>query len=386
MTAKPGQMRSGIFNWELPNVATGAYVAGTSQHRRQIFRIWQTAVRFRVHMSNRSQLNNLYAGGTGNSNINMYMGVPARDASGEFNGNFVSTPIQIVSGASHASNAEFVSNWIDRSVFALDAGKHYMLSFSCTSGGQFTLGGGLTWVNTVAGDAGLAVPGTTMTRQPNQRICQMWIEYEFVDDGSPLLWVVGNSRSNASNNGGVDNPGELSSFAHLWAAQHRGIVASIAVGGIFGSNFNQPAGRWAIYDGCNIPLQPTAVLYQEVVSSDLINEGGTYTTSLASHRAVVGRGRTKFPNARHISSNIGPRIGFTGDSSSGLEKARLDLNTQLHLHAGGVDTCIDIDSVITDGADPARIHPRLNADDTHGNARFHAAIASLIPVGRQSIM
>src|SRR5690606_15481058 len=113
---------------------------------------------------------------------------------------------------------------------------------------------------------------------------------------------------------------------------------------------------------------------------------GTYTTSLASHRAVVGRGRTKFPTARHISSNIGPRIGFTGDSSSGLEKARHDLNTQLHLHAGGVDTCIDIDSVITDGADPARIHPRLNADDTHGNARFHAAIANLIPVGRQSIM
>lgn len=383
MTAKPGRMRSGVFNWELPNAPTAVYASGTSQHRRQIFRIWQTAKRFRVHMSNFSQLSNLYAGGTGNSNINMYIGTPAVDGNGEFNGNFTATPTQIASGGSHASGGEFVSNWVDRSTFAVDPGKFCMLSFSCTSGGQFTLGGGLTWANTTASDAAQAT--ATMTRNANQRICFMWIEYEFVDDGSPMLWIVGNSRSNASNNGSVDNPGELSSFGQLWAAQNRGIVVSLAVGGIYGSAFNQANGRWAIYDGCNIPLQPTAVLYQELVSSDLINEGGTYTTSLASHRSVVGRGRTKFPNARHIASNIGPRDGFTGTSASGLEKARIDLNTQLHLHAGGVDACIDIDSVVTDGADPGRLKAVYSAEGTHGTARFHSVVARIIPVTRQSI-
>jgi hypothetical protein len=379
MTAKPGQLRTGIWNWELPVSVTAFF---TDYHQRQPFQIWQKPTKFRIHFSNHAQWGDSYAPGAV-TNIALYIQKAAVDANGELNGNFTTTPVLLGSGGSLPSGSgEYITPWIDRSTFPLNPGIMYQVSSAFTGSSQLVIGGGLSWSNQTRSDA--ANTTATMTRSSSQRLMQMWVEYQYADDGSPFLFMVSNSKGSSSNLS-TESQAEFTSLHNMWAAQKRGIAVSIAAAGTFGAAYDQVGGRWAVYDGCEIPIQPDAVLYHELVSSDVINEATNYTASLATHRSVVGRGKTKFPNARHISTNISPRSAFTGTSSSGIEKQRIDINKQLHLLAGGVDACIDNDSMVTDFADPGRIRAIYDADGTHGNARWHERIARIIPVERRSI-
>jgi hypothetical protein len=398
LVAQPSTVRTGIFPFELCN-STSAAGQWQNQpwHYRREFSISQKVRRFRVHFRNRNQ----YADTQGNpvSGMVAYVGLPSTSGSsdGKWNGQFTATPTQILTSTNMAANSEVVTPWVTTSTFTIDPYKRYVLSYGFTTNASCLtcFGGGVGYHTFVVADAGVANPsGISGGRVVNAGMLQVWIEYEFANDDAPLMLVVSNSLSNGTNNANIDNNGEVGSWPQVWALANGGVAASIGVAGSLASNYTtaNAGARWDVYDPCNTAMDPDVVVYYALASTDVINEAGsTITTSQTSLLNAIAKGKAKFPNARHVITNIPPRGEYTGSGATAgtLEKARLDFNKWSHLLPAGVEMCFDADSLVTDWANPARLRAGVydvgSGDVTHLNARGHHTVGNAMPAfGRRA--
>ncbi|MFA5172735.1 MAG: hypothetical protein WC426_14325 [Sulfuriferula sp.] len=377
-TAIAGTTRTGVFPFEMPN-SIGTFTASQPLSNRRLFRIAQTPKRFRVHVRNRNQLADADASGD-MTDVSVYMGIPATDANGDPNGNFTATPTQIQSATTVTAGTELISPWISPGTFTINPYQMYMLSigFVAPTTGQLAFGGGLVWQTYLASDAGVVAPAG-ISRINNASFLQIYIEYEYDDNAAPSILVVGNSLSNGSNGGGIDNYGELSSWPQIWALNNKGVAASLVMGGGWAAHFMAGNGRWDVYSAVNTPLDYDAVVYMALNSSDLA--GGSLAYAKSNMLGAIARGKALYPNARHIITNVPPRVAFTGavGSAGTLEDDRAQLNTWMHMLPSSTEQCLDIDAVLTDWSNPGRIRSVYDSDGTHPNPRGHVAIAASIP-------
>ncbi|MBB5167195.1 hypothetical protein [Mycobacterium sp. AZCC_0083] len=372
--ATPG-VRTGIYSFELTKSHASSW-PNQPFTNRQLFQLPVAATRMRVHVRNRDHLADVVLTGdiTG---LSLYYGIPAVDANGEPNGNFTAAPTLIQAPTTLASGGELITPWVDLTQVAVDH-RTLMLStgWTTSASGGMAFSGGLSWQSLLATDAGVQNP-VGIARQNNAAWFQMWIEYEYADAGAPRILVVGNSLSNSSSNGTGDNYGTLSSWPQLWAKAQGGVAANLSMSGSWAGHFATDFTRWTVFDSCDTAFDPDVVLYFALASSDTVDS--TVADAQANMRGAIKNGKAKYPNARHLITNIPPRMEFSAGAS---EAKRVAMNTWLHMLPVGTESCMDVDSIVTDWATPGRIRSVFNADDTHFNPRGHQAVSELIPVRR----
>lgn len=387
MSYRTDRTRTGIFTFECPNAITGSYTSAQNIHMRRQGRIPHQVKRFKIHVVNRNQLGDVY-GNVPLNNFVITMGSPALDANGEPNGNYTAAPTTVQASTTVPAGSELITGWITPATYTINALAPFMLGYQFTGNTQVAAGGGATWSTIAAtnGDVALATPAAAITRNANFGLLHIWIEYEFADDRAPIFVVVGNSRGNAGNGGGIDNGGELMSWPGIVALRERGCALNQSAGGVWAAHYISPFGpgnRWNVWDSCVVYPEVDYVIYSELNSSDITTDQGV--SAIANLQKAVLGGKAKWPNARHIITNLGPRQEYTGDGtvSSTMEYARLQVNKKVHLLLGNAETCLDFDSAITNNANPATIPTQMNADGTHGNSYWHAAVANRVPIRRK---
>lgn len=371
MAYQPNKTRTGIYTFDQCH-ASNTWTSQPFQYRR-LGRISQTPKRYRIHLRNY----NLQGDSTGGAltQVQIGIGAPLYNSIGLPTGATAAAPISLVASTSVAAGAELISGW-RTNAGEIAAYKDFMLTYGFVSpaSGVTMFGPGPAWQTFTAADAFVAAPAS-QTRNFNLAPLSLWIEYEFADDQAPGILVLGNSLSNGSNSV-TDNPGEQGAWHEVWALSQRGFCASLTAAGIFAAQFTpaQMGTRWQMFNSCLVAPEYDAVIYAMLTSSDTIDYA--VASVQADFTSTVAQGRTLFPNARHIATNIPPRIGYTGSGTdtASTEYKRVTMNTWHHMLGGNVEQCLDIDSLITDWANPARIRTPYNADDTHYIARAHNRI------------
>jgi hypothetical protein len=375
-------VRTGVFPFALPN-SLGSWNAQPFSMRRQ-FMVAQRVQRFRVHFRNRNQHGNTLGGDI--TGLRAFVGVPAFDTNGAwYFGNLVDPPTEILTPTTMAGGAEVVTPWVDTDDYEIEPYKRYVLSYGfvtpATAGANTAFGSGTGWRSFSAENAGhqyIETPALA-ERVTNSGWLQVWIEYQFVDAEAPVMFIVTNSIGDGQT-AAFDSQGELNSHLQVWAWNNSGVAANAGVGGGLASHFETANERWQVYDTCEIPLDPDIVFYDALASSDIM--AGAFPWML-SFIAAVQRGVEKFPNARHVASNIPPRSQFTGDSVAGMERGRLDFNLWLHMLPGLIESVVDFDSILNNAADPARIPPALSQDGIHPSPQGHHQLAQIMPAYRR---
>ena len=369
-------LRKGVFSF-VP--AHSSFPIGASMTVRRPFIVPHTISRFRVHVRNRNQLTNTNLSGSFSA-FAMYVGQAALDAAGAPNGNMTAAPTQIGGATTIASGATWTSDWVTPATFTIAKGKHHLLSFCGThTASNWAMSTGVCWRSTSLADVSLQNMAGTVTYDTNNSFLDMFIEYEFTDDGAPIIFVVGNSLSGRSNSvwGGLD------AWQHQWERAHKGVAANIAVAGAWTTNYGAADPKWDYYDVCDpaLPLVPDAVIYLGHPSSDVA--GGTAVATIkANMLASMNKGKAKFPTARQIISNLMPRTdGNTGTA----ETNRGLINTWLATLPGGADACIDLNSALIDwAASPPVQRAAYQVDGIHQSYLGNVQIAQAVPVVRRA--
>lgn len=368
--------RTGIFPFNLCH-STGTWVS-TSFSQRRLFMLSQRPKRFRVHLRNRNQFTDTDGGTL--TGVIIGIGIPVMGSDGLPTGATTTTPVTLQASTTVTGGTELVTSWITPSTFQIQPYTKYFLTygFITPATGSTMFGGGLAWQTSANTDALVASPGS-LARAASASYLWPWIEYEYADDLAPSILVVGNSLSMVVADAAGNNTGEIGNWHQAWALNQRGFAASLAMAGSFSIQFEAGNGRWGIYDTCAVMPDYDAVIYMAATSSETI-QYPIAESAQPDFKGAVDRGKALWPNARHITTNIPPRIEFTGDgtSSATTEYKRVQQNLWHHNLGGGVESCLDVDSLISDMANPARIRTVYNADDTHFTARGHQRIAQLV--------
>lgn len=376
--AATGSTRTGVFQFEHPNslLSVGPYTIST----RRPFSIPHTPGRFRVHIRNRDFLGDTNSNGDLLS-FALYIGEAVRDVNGELTGATVATPVQIGLTTILVGSSELYTAWISPATFQINSNKTYFLTYpiNVASGKNLAVGGGLHFYTTTPSDAAVANPAG-LTRVDNQGVLDLYIEYEFADDGVPTTLFVGPSVINGGNVGSVANRAEMGAFPMLWAMREKGVAASLAVGGAWAANFASSSAKWNFYNTLNAPLSVDAVVLFALNSSDIC-AGTASATVRASLIDAVNKARSLWPSARIIISTNPPR----GDSSGTPETTRLSENTWLATCPAGVNHCIEISAQVTDWGSPERLRSIYaaappTADIIHWSQAAHSLASNLIPV------
>ena len=361
--------RTGVFQFEHANnnAEVGTYNIST---RRLLSIPHATAnAGFRFHVRNYNFLADTAASSALN-NFTMYIGEAAVDANGDPNGQFVSAPMQIQTSTTVASGSELITAWVAPGTLTLQPHKQYLVSYSISVTAQLAIGGGAHWYTTTPTDAALAAPAG-LTRVENQGTLDIYMEYHFIDDGAPIIMCVTNSIGNGGNTGTAANRAELGSWPVLWAKRTKGVAANLGVGGSWAANYGASSAKWNHYSTLAVPLDVDAVVFYALTSSDM-TAGTALATVKASLAAAVAKARTLWPNAQIILTNNPARAETTAGT---IENNRLALNTYLSNCPHSASMCLDIDSPVTDWANPARLRTPFQGDPgvdgTHWSARAH---------------
>lgn len=379
-----GKVRTGVFQFEHSGALLTAGSALTYQIRRP-FRIPHTATSsgFRVHLRNRDHLNDLDGGAL--TAVAMYIGEAALDATGEPNGNFAATPVQVQASTSVAAGAELISGWIAPGTFTLSPYKHYLLAYTFTvaNGVKYSAGGGRFWYTTTASDVSVQSPSSN-TRVDNQGFLDLYVEYKFADRNAPVMMVVSNSIDGGGNTGGVANRAELGCWHTLWALREAGVAASLAVGGAWCGHFTASSPKWNAYSTLDVALEVDAVILFAITSSDIA--AGTALADVRTELQVtMAKVKALWPNARIIVTTNSARADSTGTP----ETNRVSFNRELAACPYGAHQSIDIATPLSDRATPERNLVQFqgapaglgsSTDGVHWSEAAHATAAGLIPV------
>lgn len=356
--------RTGTFSFDLPHT-NGSSWPNQPFTTRRLFAMTQDALRFRVHFRNRDQLANLDITGT-LTDVQFYVGEPLMEG-GVWAGGIVGTPFVVQSPTSVASGTELISPWIDADAYTLAAGKTYVLSqgLQVSASGAMAHSGEPSFQGFTATAAAESDP--VLERADNVSWGHAWIEFEYGDDDAPHILVVSNSLAMGATTGALNN-GTLSSAFQRWALANDGIVSSLAMSGGWAGHFDAPGARWNVYDTTETPITPGVVIYFALNSSDLI--GGNLADAKANLLEALAVGTAKWPDARHYVTNVPPRSEITDDTD------RLALNEWMHLLTWNplVDGVLDVDSLLSDYASPARIRPPLTSEGIHLTPQGHQVV------------
>lgn len=391
--------RSAAYCFELCQTTNGQ-AAQTGNHLRRPFRLGIKPTRFRVRIRNRNQLGDASpAGEAGNLyNLNVVIGKPGvNSTTGDMDGTWSATPLEILPAANLAAGAEAVSGWIDAATYPIEVDELNMLGYSFlsgnTSGSQVCLSGGFSFRDNTPANLKVLSPSAALTRSDNASFLQVIIEYEHTDAQARHLLIVGNSLSGPSANGlaaptNLTNVGEMGTYHQIWAQANRCAATSIAVAGSYASHYLSGNARWDLFDGFNIPYVPDMVMYFAAASSDIADctSASTSNDVKTNIRNVIRRGRAKYPTTtRQWWANVPPRTAFTGSNATNTtnEYWRTDLNSWMHNTLPlGISGVVDIDEVLTDRANPARLRAEFTTEGTHWTVRAHQNAAEKIPLRR----
>lgn len=371
------QTRTGIYSFG-PNATTGTF-PNASVTQRDAFQIAQRSVKWRLHIRNWNQLTIASPSDT-LTGVTAYVGRPLLLANGlPDSGKFASTPTQITLPASTiVGGTEMVSSWVTG--FTLEPNQSYMLSygFIASATGNVTFSGEDSFTAFINTDAGVA--NWSGAASTNARFLNAWIEYEFADDSATTMLVVGNSLSSGGIIGAA-NRGALSAWHSRWAAENNGTVATIAVPGAWAGHYSDANARWDYYSGVNAAFAPDVIVYFALHTSDVLGGSGSNADvegAVAATMGAVAIAKAKYPNARHIVTNLPPRQETT---SGTYNTAMLYANQLTHLLASHPDVSgvIDVNSMFTDFANPARYKSAvLSADGTHFTPQAHQLAAQQV--------
>lgn len=393
-TALVHTTRTGIYQFEHSNALTSF----GSLHTRRPFMITQKPIRFRLHIRNYDLLGNASSTGT-LTGVTAYIGPMAVDANGNLNGNFSVAPTQIQTSTTLASGAtEIITGWISPGTFTINSYKWYGISVGWTATAQQVAnGGGLHWSTATPGDAATAAPAG-LARADNQGFLNMYIEYEFANDLSPIILVVSNSLSGGGNTSALANRGEVDAWCGQWALRNGGTAAILAAGGAWLSHFASTSTRWNYYSTLNTALDPDYVVFFATGSSDIAGAAGVSTVQTELYDSM-SKARALWPNAQILLTTNPPRLG---SGTAAVEADRKTFNTWLTTSPGIASSCIDLEPVVTDdgkqlamqpaatgavtlvGETMPRLDPFVDSGDhEHWKPYAHARVTTLMPGTRQ---
>lgn len=368
--------RIGVFQFANPSAIFTAFKVNVI---RKVFILPLSAKRFRVHVKNYSQATD--ANGTHDlTSFQIHMGSPVVSADGTLPGNFTAAPTVIQSPTTVTVGTEYISPWIDPGIFALDeADRLYMLSIGCDqSAASIALGSGPCWRSSSGNpnDSALASPPGIAMDAGNSFLLT-FIEYEFADNAAPVTIVLGHSMSQTA----ATSLGDVHAWHHLWERRVDGVVGSLGSAGLWAAHFAVDGPKWSLYDQLSQPLNPDYVVLAMLSGSDI---GGNATEEVAESTVldVINLARGKYPTARIILTTNPPRADIGNPTN---EATRIAHNAWLQTCPNGADACVDVDALLTDWADTPAQHAVLNSGDgVHPGPRGHTAIATAMPMARQS--
>lgn len=365
--------RVGVFQFANPNAIFTAFKVNVI---RRAFMLPLTAKRFRVHVKNYSQGTDAN-GAHDLTSFQVHLGTPVVSADGTLPGNFTATPTVIQSPTTVPVGTEYISPWIDPGTLTLEADQLYMLSIGCDqSAASIALGSGPCWRSSSGnpGDSALtAPPGIAM--DAGNSFLLTFIEYEFADNAAPVTLVLGHSMSQTAATG----LGDVHAWHHLWERRVAGVAGSLGCAGLWAAHFATDGPKWHLYDNLSQPLNPDYVVLAMLSGSDI---GGNATEQVAESTVldVMNLARQKYPTARIILTTNPPRSDVGAN-----EPTRVTHNAWLQTCPHGADACVDVDALLTDWADTPAQHAVLNSGDgVHPGPRGHTAIATAMPMARQS--
>ena len=360
-------LKTGTYMFE-PPVFTSSVKTTMEYTRRKVMEFPVDPYKMRVHISNFNLFNNDYPTNGALDDITMYIGEAALGADGKPTGAFVpGTQVQIPITSTIATGQWGTSAWLtDGKDFNFDPNKLYIFSYGFgTPGGSLTSASGgasVGWGSLSAADAGATAPTLTTS---TAGYLDVWFEYQYADQGQPSIFVVSNSAA-YNNSGATGTLGELDTFSNQWAEATGGVVAgNISVPAVFSTVFDDPNGRWSMYDNqLEIPLDPDAVVYMVANSSDAASDtAGTLVNKIETDTLeMIAAGEVRFPNAVQLISDIAPRTGF---KTAAQDAERQVLNDWIYTMPGGVDGVIRIADLLGDGQDPERMKPAYTIDGIH---------------------
>lgn len=366
--------RSGIFAFECCNASGSSWANQPFVNRRQ-FVITQKPSRFRVHWRNLNQLTAVDSPGTV-TELQFHIGLPFKETDGSWAGNCTAVPVA-VSGAAAVvpSGTEFVGPWIEPATLQLLPGVPYVFSqgLKAPPGGTLSFSSEPSWQGYASGDS--AVQNlTTPDRSDNGTWGHAWIEFEYTAPSVKHIMVLANSRSNGSTVSVINN-GSMTGAIQRWAMRNNAVVSNLGASGIWAGHFSTDTVRWHLYDNTVIPIAPDVVFYPDLNSSDL--GGASLAIAKSNIQAVLNLGVGRWPNAKHVLTNVSPRSDFDNT----IEANRLLLNNYMHLQTWNplVDDVIDYDAALTNWASPlAAIRPPLTSDGIHLTPQGHEVLSQHI--------
>lgn len=378
------QTRMGVYAFGL-NGNTSNFAPGASITQRDVFSIAQRTGRWRLRISQWNQLSGV-APTTTITGVRASIGTPKLTAGGLLDaGKFASAPTLITfNGGSAAAQsivgaAVLTSDWMD---VDLDEHETYMTSygFVAPSAGTLTFSGDSSFTSFNAAEYATAEWGGG--KSDDARFLNAWLEYEYADDETVRMLVVGNSISMGGALGAL-NFGSINAWHTRWALENNGSVASLAVAGSWAGHFNPVSTRWNLFDTTG--FVPDVVVYPALGSSDVLGGSG----SDADVQAVIGVlmgcvaiAKAKWPKARHFLTTNPPRSEANATFSTALLNANARIhNLVVHPDISGV---IDLNTMYSDFASPARYKSTsLSVDGVHFTPQGHQLAAQQFPSFRK---
>lgn len=355
---------------------TSTVDTATAVHGRHPFHTAAPVNRFRIHIRN-------YAGVTDTafsgalSFTGIWAGKHLIDGTG-LTGKFESAPTQIVGAFSTPPDGgEYVTPWIARDAFAIDAYDETLFSYAYTCVAQNNIrqqGGG--WRSTATGEASSANPVTAMTKSQTMPL-DWWVEVEVA--ASTPLCAYGPGDSLLAGTGSSLPVYDSFAMRHAMA---NGIVPTILA--IHGSNAGQWADitkqKWQKYASLS---KPDAVLI-EIMSNDIFgNSAVSFATAQARFATMVANVKAFFETPNIYATTILPRNGSAADR----EAVRVQYNDWLRALPLGIMNVFDLAASIQGGTADS-IDSRYNSGDgIHLNTAGYAANARAItaPMTRVSL-
>lgn len=169
---------------------------------------------------------------------------------------------------------------------------------------------------------------------------QTWIEYEYIDDGSPQVLFIGDSIPDGYfggpwNQAGTDMQfwgGHIDGFPECWARKRGGVAMVEAIPTSTAAQWATASStKWTRFDTTAAPLAPDAIVIH-IGINDLGNSATT-ATAIASITSVINNARAKYPGVPVYYMGIVP---FTTSAVGGRNADRVTVNKAIANLSRGV--------------------------------------------------
>ncbi|UFU14650.1 SGNH/GDSL hydrolase family protein [Curtobacterium sp. C1] len=316
------QTRSSAYT--LGGCASGKTYGNQTMIVRLPIRLPKTVTRMRLHISNVCGLGDVPQ--TNGPSINAAW-VGQQNTSPGAGGCALNTQQEFPGGSGSLDNGgEWVSGWLAPSWDTAIATGFITLSVQCV-GTNLAYNYSSNGFYQNADNDPLDMVGTAWTQYGDTPLAT-WIEYEYVDDGSPQVLFIGDSAVDGFFMGPFGNPpmqnwlGHLDSFPEAWARQTGGAAIIDAFADTRTSDWAATSSKWSRFSTMAAPLNPQAVVLH--IGFNDLQQGATPAQAAAGVQAVLETIRANYPNARIFYASAFP----AASTNTNLKAAdRVTMNT-----------------------------------------------------------